>query len=76
MTECIRKGQFDPEEKHKCFVKGCKSYCYPAKALTCSVCNFKFCEAGHCACNLSKEAQYAVKILYETYCEYCQEVVS
>lgn len=75
MTECIRKGKFDPEEKHKCFVEDCISHVVPATAITCIDCNFKYCEVGHCACSLSKEAQYAVKILYETYCEYCQEVV-
>jgi len=27
---------------------------------------------GHCACDLTEEARYAVKVLYETYCEFCK----
>jgi len=72
MSNCIRKGQFAEEEKHKCFVLGCSGFCYPAKSKTCEKCNFKFCENGHCACNLSLEARYAVQKLYETFCQFCE----
>lgn len=72
MSECIRKGIFD-KEAHPCFIIGCGGYCFPAEAKTCKKCNFKFCENGHCGCNLSEEARYAVNMLYKTYCEFCSD---
>ena len=71
--DCKRKGIFEEDETHKCFVLNCDSFCYPAKDNTCPDCNFKFCEENHCACDLSEEARYALTILYETYCENCKE---
>ena len=52
------------------------AYCYPATSDTCRKCNFKFCDNGHCGCNLTEEARYAVNTLYETYCEYCKKEVA
>ena len=74
MTDCKRKGKFDREERHKCFVKGCDAFCYPALSKTCSICNWKRCESGHCGCSLTEEARYAVDILYSTFCEFCSEL--
>lgn len=75
-SQCKRKGQFKPDEYHKCFKLGCNMPVAPAIMSTCSKCNFKRCQAGHCACHLTEEARHAVKILYETYCEFCKDVSS
>lgn len=69
--DCKRKGQFPLNEFHDCFKYGCMSRVYPAKSETCPICNFKKCKLGHCGCDLTKEARFAVKILYQTYCTYC-----
>lgn len=74
MTDCIRKGEFALEEKHKCFVLDCDGFCFPIKSTTCEKCNFKVCENGHCACHLSREAKYAIEVLYDTFCEFCEVV--
>lgn len=72
--DCKRKGEFAKDERHDCFRYGCMAKVNPSKAETCPICNFKKCDLGHCACDLTKEARFAVKILYSTYCEYCSEV--
>jgi len=71
MNDCIRRNNFISEEKHKCFVIGCEGYCYPATAKTCEKCHFKICENGHCGCDLTEEAKFAIDILYETFCNFC-----
>ena len=32
-----------------------------------------YCDNGHCGCSLTKEARYAIDILYKTVCENCKE---
>ena len=73
MTDCKRKGNFNIEEAHKCFKLGCEAKCYPALSKTCPKCNWKYCDNGHCGCSLTKEARYAIDILYKTVCENCKE---
>ena len=71
MTDCIRKNKFEIDEKHQCFVIGCNSYFKPINNKTCPICNYKFCNNGHCGCSVSKETKYALDILYNTYCNLC-----
>jgi len=71
--DCKRRGNFAQEEYHQCFVLGCSGKVHPATSKSCPVCNFKVCENGHCACNLTPDARHAVNVLYETYCEFCKE---
>jgi hypothetical protein len=73
MTDCIRKGDFEIEEKHQCFVIGCDSYVLPLHSETCPKCNFKYCLKGHCGCSVSEETRYALSVLYDTYCKLCSD---
>jgi hypothetical protein len=73
MSDCRRKGDFHPEEQHKCFLIGCTSLVFPARSDTCQVCNWKKCEEGHCGCDLIPEARFAVDTLYSTFCDYCKD---
>jgi hypothetical protein len=71
MTDCKKHGRFLTKERHKCFILVCDSSFHPKTSPTCSKCNFKKCDNGHCACDVSTETYFALKTLYETYCKVC-----
>jgi len=69
IMDCIRNNKFKELENHKCFVLGCNEIVIPSKNKTCSFCNWKLCNNGHCGCSLSFETWKSLSIFYELLCE-------
>jgi len=65
---CRKQGKFN-NEMHMCFIQGCNNIFYPGKNETCPKCNYKKCDNGHCACNVSPETKEKLDKFYDLFCE-------